>query len=78
MARTRGFESTGVFASLARTDEVDHAGVVPPNVARPEYELVVRSEYPEWWHPKLDTRQDHVRRLVAWRARRLREQGDAR
>lgn len=42
------------------------------------YELVARIERPEWWVPKLDTREDHVQKLTTWLARRLRGQWDAR
>ena len=42
-----------------------------------QYELMARIEHPEWWVPKLDTREDHVRKLTAYLARRPREQWDA-
>jgi hypothetical protein len=43
-----------------------------------QYEVSARIEHPEWWVPKMDAREDHVRKLVAWLARRLSEQWDAR
>ena len=43
-----------------------------------QYEVSARIEHPEWWQPKLNTREDHVRKLTAYLAGRLREQWDAR